>query len=200
MTVPADPLSTHEAAISATYRCVARYGMTKTTVEDIVKESGISRASIYRHFPGGRDELLRETVAWEIGHFFVRLGDQVRDAPDLVALLASGLRFAHQSIHDHALLQKILQTEPERLLRFLSTESARTVPFIADFLRPYIEREGAAGRLVPTVDPAKAAEYVARLLVGFIGSPGRWDYSDDAQLDDVVRHELLGGIVAPTHS
>ena len=196
MTEPVDPLSTNEAIIGATYRCVARYGIAKTTVEDVVKESGISRASIYRHFPGGRDELLRATVAWEVGHFFVRLGDQIRDAPDLVALLASGLRYAHRSIHEHELLQKILQTEPDRLLRFLSTESARTVPFIADFLQPYIEREGRAGRLVKGVEPAKAAEYVARLIVGFIGSPGRWDYENDIDLDDLVRHELLGGIIA----
>ena len=185
-----------EACIAATYRCVARYGIAKTTVEDVVKESGVSRASVYRHFPGGRDELLRECVAWQIGHFFVSLGDQIRDAPDLVALLASGLRFAHRAIHQHELLQKILQTEPDRLLRFLSTESARTVPFIADFLHPYLERERTAGHLAEGVETDNAAQYLARLVVGFIGSPGRWDYEVDSQLDDVVRHELLGGIIA----
>ena len=58
-----------ERVLEATYTCVARFGMGKTTVEDVVKESGVSRASIYRLFPGGKDQLLRETVGWEMNRF-----------------------------------------------------------------------------------------------------------------------------------
>ena len=61
----ADPLTMRDRLLEATYTCIARFGLAKTTVEDVVKASGISRATIYRHFPGVRDELLRETVAWE---------------------------------------------------------------------------------------------------------------------------------------
>ena len=66
--------------------------MGKTTIDDIVKESGVSRATIYRQFPGGRDELLLETVGWELANYFNRLADQVRDAPTLAALLRAGPR------------------------------------------------------------------------------------------------------------
>ena len=191
-----DPLSMRERLLGATYTCVARYGLAKTTIEDVVKESGVSRATIYRYFPGGRDELLRETVGWEIAHFLTGLGDHVRDEPDLNSLVAEGLRFARHSLESHELLQKILETEPERLLGLLSTESARTVPFIAAFLYPYLERERAAGRLRDGVDVARAADYLARTVLSLIGSPGRWDYDDPAQLADLVRTELLGGIVA----
>jgi AcrR family transcriptional regulator len=34
-----------ERVLAATYACVARFGLGKTTVEDVVKESGTSRAS-----------------------------------------------------------------------------------------------------------------------------------------------------------
>src|SRR6185437_6700277 len=93
-----DPLSMRERLLAATYACVARYGLGKTTIEDVVKESGVSRATIYRYFPGGRDELVRETVGWEIAHFLARLGDHVRDEPDLNSLVAEGLRFARRSL------------------------------------------------------------------------------------------------------
>src|SRR3954447_2682787 len=192
----ADPLSMRERLLAATYACVARYGVGKTTIEDVVKESGISRATIYRYFPGGRDELLRETVGWEIAHFLTRLGDHVRDEPDLNSLVAEGLRFARHSLQSHELLQKILETEPERLLGLLTTESARTVPFIAAFLYPYLERERAAGRLREGVDVERAADYLARMVLSLMGSPGRWDFDDPAQLAELVRGELLGGIVA----
>jgi AcrR family transcriptional regulator len=187
----------HERLLEATYRCVERFGMAKTTIDDIVKESGVSRATIYRQFAGGRDELLLETVGWEVANYFTRLADEVRDAPSLAALLEQGLTFAHRSITEHAVLAKILQTEPERLLPLLTTESAKTLPFIADFLLPYLRREAAGGSLRPGVDLERAAEYLARSILSLIGAPGRWDLSDPAQVRSVVDIELLGGIAAP---
>ena len=77
---PADACATGCSA--ATYRCVERFGLGKTTIDDVVKESGVSRATIYRQFPGGRDELLLETVGWELANYFNELADHVRDAPE----------------------------------------------------------------------------------------------------------------------
>jgi len=196
MTQASDPLSLHDRLLAATYRCVEHFGMGKTTIEDIVKESGVSRATIYRQFAGGRDELLRETVAWELTNYFNRLADQVRDAPSLDELLRRGLAFAHRSVAEHAVLRKVMDTEPERLLPLLTTESAKTLPFIADFLLPYLRREADAGRLRPGVDIDRAAEYLARAILSLIGAPGRWDLDDPDQVSDLVAVELLGGIAA----
>jgi AcrR family transcriptional regulator len=181
--------------LTSTYICVARYGLAKTTVEDVVKESGVSRATIYRQFPGGRDELLRETVGWEIGRYFIRLADHVQGAADLADLLEDGLVFARRTLLEHELLQKILVTEPERLLGLLSTEATKTLPFIADFLLPYLAREERAGRLRAGVDPDRAADYLARAVLSLIGAPGRFDLEDPDQVRSLVRRELLGGIL-----
>jgi len=192
--VSIDPLTVRDRLLEATYVCVTRYGIAKTTVEDVVKQSGISRATIYRHFPGGRDELLRETVAWELGRYFTELADFVAGATDLADLLERGLVHARQSIRRHEVLRKMLDTEPERLLPLLSTESQRTLPFIAAFLHPYLQREADAGRLRPGVDIDTAADYLARGILSLIGSPGRWDFDDPTQVKDLVQTELLGGI------
>jgi AcrR family transcriptional regulator len=193
---PGDPLSLHDRILAATYRCVERFGMAKTTIDDIAKESGVSRATIYRQFGGGRDEVLLETVGWELSNYFNRLADQVREAPTLAELLRRGLAFAHRSIAEHLVLRKIMDTEPERLLPLITTESAKTLPFIADFLLPYLRREEAAGRLRPGVDVDRAAEYLARSILSLIGAPGRWDLDDPSQVTDLVEVELLGGIAA----
>ena len=191
-----DPLSLRDRLLAATYRCVERFGLGKTTIEDVVKESGLSRATIYRQFPGGREELLLETVGWELANYFNALADHVRDAPDLEQLLERGLGYAHRSVTEHVVLRKILDTEPERLLPLLTVESAKTLPFIADFLHPYLVREAEQGRLRPGVEIDRAAEYLARAILSLINAPGRWDLEDPAQVRELVRGELLGGIVA----
>ena len=191
-----DPLSLRDRLLAATYQCVMRFGLGKTTLEDVVKESGLSRATIYRQFPGGRDELLLETVGWELANYFTALADHVREAPDLEQLFEQGLVFAHRSVTEHLVLRKILDTEPERLLPLLTVESAKTLPFIADFLHPYLVREAEEGRLRPGVEIDRAAEYLARAILSLINAPGRWDLDDPAQVRDLVRGELLGGIVA----
>src|SRR4051794_5535370 len=191
-----DPLSLRDRLLAATYQCVMRFGLGKTTIEDVVKESGVSRATIYRQFPGGRDELLLETVGWELANYFNQLADQVRDAPNLAELLQRGLYFAHRSVAEHTVLRKIMDTEPERLMPLLSTESQKSLPFIADFLLPYLRREAASGRLRPGLDLDRAADYLARSILSLIDAPGRWDLNDAGQRRDLVEHELLGGITA----
>jgi AcrR family transcriptional regulator len=191
-----DPLTLRDRLLAATYHCVARFGLGKTTIEDVVKESGLSRATIYRQFPGGRDELLLETVGWELANYFNTLADHVRDAPDLEQLLERGLGYAHRSVTEHVVLRKIIDTEPERLLPLLTVESAKTLPFIADFLHPYLAREEEEGRLRRDVELDRAAEYLARCILSLINAPGRWDLDDPAQVHELVRGELLGGIVA----
>ncbi len=186
-----------ERLLAATYRCVERFGLGKTTIDDVVKESGVSRASIYRQFPGGRDELLLETVGWELGNYFTVLADHVRDAPNLEDLLGRGLVFARRSVAAHGVLRKIMDTEPERLLPLLTTESVKTLPFIADFLHPYLVREADAGRLRAGVDLDRAADYLARSILSLIGAPGRWNLEDPADVAALVRGELLAGITVP---
>ena len=192
MSVSVEP---RERVLAATYACVARFGMGKTTVEDVVKESGVSRASIYRLFPGGKDQLLRETVGWEMNRFFARLAEAVYDAPDFASLLEGGLVFAHWAIQEHEVLRKVLETEPERLLPLITVEQQRVLGFITAFLLPYLEREERAGRVRPGVDLRTAVDYVARMILSLIGSPGHWDMDDPEQVRLLVRDELLGGIL-----
>ncbi len=80
-----------ERLLQATYDCVARWGLAKTTVEDAAREAGVSRATVYRYFPGGRDELLSAVVGWEFARFFRRLYEEVSDADTLEEVMERGL-------------------------------------------------------------------------------------------------------------
>jgi AcrR family transcriptional regulator len=177
--------------LRATYECVARWGLSKTTVEDAARQAGLSRATVYRYFPGGREELIDAVVAWEHARFFTRLYEEVHDADSLEEVMERGLMFAHRAVLEHEVLQRILVTEPELLLPSLTIEGQSTLEVIAAFLEPYLRRHA----LAPGVDVAQAARFLARMVLSYIASPGRWDLDDPGQVARLVRGELLAGIV-----
>ena len=46
------PLPTEQRLLEATLVCLARHGIAKTTLDDVAREAGVSRATLYRYFPG----------------------------------------------------------------------------------------------------------------------------------------------------
>ena len=43
--------ATREAILDATDRLLARYGFKKMTIDDLAREEGIGKGSVYLHFP-----------------------------------------------------------------------------------------------------------------------------------------------------
>ncbi len=188
-----DALEVRERILQATFDCVARWGLSKTTLEDAAREADVSRATVYRYFPGGREELIEAVVSWEYARFFTRLYEAVQSAGSLEEVMERGLRFAHRAIAEHEVLQRMLETEPGVLLPKLTVESEGTHTVIAAFLVPYLDRH----ELAPGVDRGEAAEFLARMILSYIASPGRWTLDDPDQVARLVRAELLAGIVPP---
>lgn len=182
-----------ERIVRAAYECVARNGFAKTSVEESARRARVSRATVYRQFPGGREELLAAVIAWEHARFFARLYEEVRGAGSLEEVLALGIAFAHRDVAAHDVLQRVLRTEPELLLPKLTVEAAGAQRIIAAFLEPYLALE----RLAPGVVLAEAADFLARMALSYIATPGRWDLTDPEQVRRLVRAELLGGILPP---
>ena len=189
-------MTPRERLLEAALACVARYGIAKTTVEDVARQAGLSRATVYRQFPGGKDQLINATIAWEAARFFERLTIAVADAPDLETLLVDAVMFAHNAFEEHAVLQKVLETEPELLLPQLTIENTRINAFVRNFLHGALTR--ARTQLTAGLDLDLAADHLARLVLSFIGTPGRWDLTDRAQVLELVRTELLAGVTDDT--
>ena len=181
-------MPSRERLLEAAYACVARYGLGKTTMEDVAREAGLSRATVYRYFPQGKDQLVREVVAWEAGRFFERLTGAVADHVDLADVLEEALVFAHRAVEDHAVLQKILQTEPERLLPMLTTESSRLIALVKQFLVLAMQRTP----LQPGLDVDGAADYRARLVLSYTSADGGWDLTERAAARRLVDGFLAG--------
>lgn len=181
-----------DRVLAAVVSCAGRVGLARITVEEVARGAGVARASVYRWFPGGREQLVDEAVTWEVGRFLGRLTGSVADAPDLRSRLIRGLAFAHRAIVEHEVLQRLLATEPGGLLPQLHQTAPLVVAVLRDAL---VDHVAAEPRRRPEVDPIEAAEWLARMVVTFVVEQGRWDLDDPDEVARLVDGELLAGIV-----
>ena len=64
-------LSVEARVLDAAKACVERWGMAKLTIDDIANAAGVSRATLYRMFPGGKDVLFEALRMVMSGGIFV---------------------------------------------------------------------------------------------------------------------------------
>jgi AcrR family transcriptional regulator len=179
--------------LQAAVVCVERSGLARTSLEDVAVAANLSRATVYRHFPGGRDQVITDVVAWEVGNFLLCLREAVVTEPGMESQLCQALIVGRRSIAEHRLLQQILSTEPEALI----AELAETGPMIRTLVSDYLAEHLALEVLREGVDIAEAAEYLAIMYVSYLGSSGRSDLSDPAVVTRLVRTFFTAGIIAP---
>jgi AcrR family transcriptional regulator len=78
-----------ERIIESADRCFRRFGVGKTTIEDIAADVGVSRATIYRYADGGREEIVFAVMLAESRKQLVELIERFRDVDGLTETMIS---------------------------------------------------------------------------------------------------------------
>jgi AcrR family transcriptional regulator len=173
-----------DRVVEAAERCFAKYGVAKTTVEDVARLAGISRASIYRYFPGGRDEIVLAALLASAREFLPQLPARLRTARSLgdsiVELIVSAVDWMRSEPWRAALLAAPMS-------RALSaSDAAAPYALCSAFIEPYFEAARSAGLVRPQVGLDDAVEFVVRMIHSLLVVPGHAD-RDDAELRRYVR-------------
>jgi AcrR family transcriptional regulator len=190
--------STREKILAATLGCVDADGLAATSIEDIARRASVGRATIYRHFPGGREQVLSETITWEVGRFFASLEAAISDAPDLAARLDRAFVAGDRALSDHVLLHRLLRTEAEAVLTDLAVATDLVLGLIVAYVAEELEREIIAGRVRADLDIPFAADHLGRLFLSYLGTPGEWDLADPHRRAELVQTRFLAGILTST--
>jgi AcrR family transcriptional regulator len=120
---PDDAAPTRDRILDATLSWAIDTGMRKVSVDEIARRAGVSRATVYVHFPG-RSSVVSAAIEREIGRFL----EQISAIPDryddnrrqLVETFAEAMLLFRQ----HPALRSVLRINPEVLLPYVAGEHA----------------------------------------------------------------------------
>jgi AcrR family transcriptional regulator len=182
--------------VDAALRCMARWGTIKTTLDDVAREAGYSRATVYRVFPGGKDAVIESIARREVDRFFAALAGRLEAAETLEDALVAGMTEAATMIRDHQALQFLLAFEPETILpRLAFSRCDEVLRSAAVNAAPHLSR------WLPAADAERAAEWASRLVLSFSSAPtAEVDMTDEASVRRLVHTFVLPGLLPLAHA
>ncbi|CAN5481619.1 hypothetical protein BH24ACT4_BH24ACT4_01960 [soil metagenome] len=187
-----------ERALDAAVELVARWGLTKTTLGDVARTAGMGRATLYRAFPGGRDQLVDMLGQREVAGFLQVVADAFDVAPDLPSALADGLHAAATHLEGHAAARFVLEHEPELAVPVLGFAEMDRLLMVA--------RLDLAPHLAPHLDPEHsdraeragwAVEWLARMfLSSLVTTTSTFDLTDADACRRLVARYVVPALVS----
>lgn len=165
--VPTTTESARERLIDAAEECFERYGVSKTTVEDVAKAANVSRATVYRYFDG-RDSLILGVLEREGGRFMKRLDKRILREPDLATAVVEGVLFTVKAVRADPRLALLFAPEAVGLTVNVPGATEAMFKLATAFLRPWLESAREAGQLRPGVAVDDVAEWIVRAVLSLL--------------------------------
>ncbi len=152
-----------ETILDAAVAEAAVHGIRRLSVVDVARRAGISRPTLYKHFPS-KDALVAEAVRREAERLTSSVLDAAagHDSPERA--LEAGILAALRLTREHPLLDRLIATEPESLVPLVLSDGGPVMLLV----RRTIERM-VAEELGPSdaVTARRVADLLTRLLLSY---------------------------------
>ncbi|MCU1592871.1 MAG: transcriptional regulator, TetR family [Frankiales bacterium] len=187
------PATSRDRLLDAAERCLRRDGIRRTTMAGVAEEAGISRAWLYRQFPDkssllGAALVRLDEAFWESAHARLSSVDGIAEQVAEAVALSRTAELA-------PFVLQLREQEPEAFAAVIGTGVREIVPGLIGFWQRYLVGAMARGEVRADLDPARAAEWVLRLVLSLATVPGdAVDADDPRSVLAFVREFLVPGL------
>jgi AcrR family transcriptional regulator len=185
-----DTAEARRQILAAAESVIARYGVSKTTMDDIGKQAGVSRPTVYRYF-GDRDNLLAALIERRTRMLFDRARDYIFGFESFAEQLVEGLLYLIDHGRKDPIVRILVGPEYLGVTSPIVNGSALAAELIAEMWEPVLRRAIQRGEIRSDLDVLDVGQWLA--LVQFV-MVGRRDVTGS---DDPGTREMLKTFVLP---
>lgn len=185
-----------EDLLVAAARRFVDVGLRRTTMEDIAREAGAGKATLYRHF-ANKSDLIDALLVREGDRLRRRLAQAFEAHVDVLPGIEDAFLAGVQFLVEHPVLTKGRDEEPAMLL---ARVTAHRGPLVESALATFADwiAEGVDRGEVRDVEPRWAAEVLVRLMLSWFAFPPMAIPVHDPAGARQFAHELIAqGLAAP---
>jgi AcrR family transcriptional regulator len=158
------------AVVEAARECFLELGVRNSTVEEVARRAGVSRATVYRTV-GGRPDLVQEVMLDEALVLFTNVGLAMGQASSAAHFVAGGVGAALSTIRERPVLRRFAGSDLEEVLPILTIGAASLIAGAVNLLEPILTAARDRGVISATVDIPRVAEELIRYVLGLLHTP-----------------------------
>jgi AcrR family transcriptional regulator len=159
-----------ERILDAALSCLLAAGLKKTTMDDVARQAGLGRATVYRSF-SDKNTLLQAVVIRESLRTYRHIEKKLARMDTLEARFVEGFVMVVQAARQHPLVERLFAIDSERLLPDLTLNGSALLDWGRSFLISNFHMLQAQGMLRP-IPIEDTAELMIRLLQSLVLTPG----------------------------
>lgn len=197
MSVSGHTTAVRERIVQAAEECFERHGVAKTTVETIAAAASLSRATVYRHFSGGKDEVIREVIVRDVGVFLAEQENRLSGHLSAADALVDSIMGAVSYVRGRPRLAMLFAPEFAGQTGKITGGDAALTELVTAYARPHFEQAQAGGQIRAEIDVADAVELVLRIVFSLITVPG--PERTDAETRRFLRTCVVSALVTEPH-
>lgn len=194
---PTDRGSARDRLLDAAERCLESCGVVGTTMEDIGRTAGVSRATVYRYFPS-REAVMSGVIIRAAERYLDRISPRIAAHADLGSALVDFVEYTVEAARREEIIGLFFGSDEELAgVGLAAGTSTSLFEIVTEFLRPIFTRHWSC--VEPGVSVDDAAEWVVRTILSLLTVRGPRERSRDG-LRAFLSRFLLPAILADDHA
>ncbi|WP_068268867.1 TetR/AcrR family transcriptional regulator [Aldersonia kunmingensis] len=170
--------------LTAAEACFERFGINKTTMEDVARGAAMSRATVYRYF-ADRDSLILESVVRRARMNMEPARAHIAQWPTLEERIVEGICQNVRRGHRDPVMHLLVSPDAMTLATSLLTTSGKALELTRELWEPILREAQQAGELRDDIDLEMLCEWISELEMMYISQE-----RDDADALDRFREKL----------
>jgi AcrR family transcriptional regulator len=156
--------------LEAAARCMRRVGLQRFSMEEVARNAGVSRGSVYRYFPE-RAQLTNAVLERTAERFVAESRRAVERRRTLAAQVGEAAVFIRAHLHDEMMALQLPAEDETLLATILTARVGGLLERWVDFWLPFLSEAEQRGEVRQGLDHREAAEWIVRMLLSIAVMP-----------------------------